>query len=243
MTINLRKRNSGRWLEACLILLFTAGFAASAFGADKLPVSPIMIDARTPPSSPQPLSFLAGGRSPDGHTLSVNSRYLMRDGKPWFPVMGEFQFSRYPEAHWEEEILKMKAGGIQIISTYVFWIHHEEIEGQFDWPRQRNLRHFVELCAKHRMYVWIRVGPWDHGEVRNGGLPDWLIRETPTRENNVVYLGHVRRFYAEIAAQLDHLLWKDDGPVVGVQIENEYHERGPGKGADHILQLRQIARD
>jgi len=201
-----------------------------------------VIDARTPPSLPQPLSFFAGGRSTDGHTFSVNGRYLMLDGKPWFPVMGEFHFSRYAESQWEEEILKMKAGGIQVISAYIFWIHHEEVEGQFDWTGQRDLRHFVELCGKHGMYVWIRVGPWAHGEVRNGGLPDWLIQETPTRENNAIYLSHVRRFYGEIALQLDKLFWKDNGPVIGVQLENEYSARGPGKGSDHILQLRQIAR-
>ena len=243
MKINLRKRNPGRSLEASLILVLTAGFVTSALGADRRPASPIVIDARTPPSLPQPLSFFAGGRSTDGHTFSVNGRYLMLDGKPWFPVMGEFHFSRYAESQWEEEILKMKAGGIQVISAYIFWIHHEEVEGQFDWTGQRDLRHFVELCGKHGMYVWIRVGPWAHGEVRNGGLPDWLIQETPTRENNAIYLSHVRRFYGEIALQLDKLFWKDNGPVIGVQLENEYSARGPGKGAEHILRLRQIARE
>jgi hypothetical protein len=56
----------------------------------------------------------------DTKTLSANDRYLTRDGKPWFPVMGEFHYSRYPETQWEKEILKMKAGGIEVVSTYVF---------------------------------------------------------------------------------------------------------------------------
>jgi hypothetical protein len=243
MKMNLWGRNPGRSLGASLILALAAVFVTYASGANTVASSQIVINARTTLSPPQPLSFLAGGQSPDGHTLSVNSRYLMRDGKPWFPLMGEFHFSRYAESHWEEEILKMKAGGIQVISAYIFWIHHEEVEGQFDWTGQRDLRRFVELCAKHGMYVWIRVGPWAHGEVRNGGLPDWLIQETPTRENNAIYLSHVRRFFGEIATQLDKLFWKDGGPVIGVQIENEYSARGPGKGADHILQLRQLARE
>ena len=242
MKINLRGRNLGCSLQT-RFLMFTALFLTAAFGADKHSVSEMFIDARAPASLPQPLSFSAGGRSPDGHTLSVNSHYLMRDGKPWFPVMGEFHFSRYPESQWEAEILKMKAGGIQVVSTYIFWIHHEEVEGQFDWTGQRDLHRFVELCAKHGIYVWIRVGPWGHGEVRNGGLPDWLIQETPTRENNAIYLGHVRRFYSEIAKQIDKLFWKDNGPVIGVQLENEYSARGPGKGAEHILQLLRIARE
>ena len=105
----------------------------------------MIIDASRAPGTPEPLWFATGGRSAGGETLGANSRYLLRDGKPWFPVMGEFQFSRYPESEWEDEILKMKAGGVQIISTYVFWIHVEEVEGQFDWTGQRSLRQFVEL--------------------------------------------------------------------------------------------------
>ena len=149
--------------------------------------------------------------------------------------MGEFQYSRYPASEWEQEILKMKAGGVTIVSTYVFWIHHEEIEGHFDWSGQRDLRRFVELAGKHGMLVWVRVGPWDHGEVRNGGLPDWLLQKCATRENDPAYLKYVARFYGEIGRQLKGLFWKDGGPIAGVQIENEYHLRGPGKGEEHIL--------
>jgi beta-galactosidase len=205
--------------------------------------SSLFIDVSHSPAPPEPLSFAIGGAAPDGHMLSANSRYLIKDGIPWFPVMGEFHYSRYSESGWEEELLKMKAGGIQIVSTYVFWIHHEEIEGQFDWTAQRDLRRFVELCAKHGLYVWIRVGPWAHGEVRNGGLPDWLIQKCPTRQSDPVYLRYVRRYFEQIALQTKGLFWKEGGPIIGVQIENEYHERGPGKGPEHMLTLLQIARD
>jgi hypothetical protein len=203
----------------------------------------VVVDASRAATPPQALPFAAGGRSPDGHVLAVNSRFLMLDGQPWFPVMGEFQYSRYPAEHWEEEILKMEAGGVRIISTYVFWIHHEEIEGQFDWSGRRDLHRFVELVRQHGMYAWVRVGPWDHGEVRNGGLPDWLVRKTNTRRNDPQYLQYVKRFYGEIGRQLAGLFWKDGGPVVGIQIENEYHSRGPGEGEEHILTLQKIARE
>lgn len=202
----------------------------------------VVIDARTEPAPPAPLSFAVGGTSPDGHRLSANSRFLLRDGIPWFPIVGEFHYSRYPADKWEEEILKMKAGGIQVISTYIFWIHHEEVEGHFDWSGQRDLRRFVQLCAKHDLYVWIRVGPWAHGEVRNGGLPDWLLEKTATRENNPIYLKYVARFYGEIGDETKGLFFKDGGPIIGVQLENEYSARGPGKGVEHILRLRQLAR-
>lgn len=203
----------------------------------------VVIDARATVAPAQPLPFAIDGQSSSGPTLSANRRYLLLDGKPWFPVMGEFHYSRYPEDGWEEEILKMKAAGIQVISSYVFWIHHEEIEGQFDWTGQRNLRRFVELCAKHGLYVWIRIGPWDHGEVRNGGLPDWILEKTATRQNDPAYLQYVARFFNAIGGQLQGLFWRDGGPIIGVQLENEYNLRGPGRGEEHILRLLQLARD
>lgn len=202
----------------------------------------VVINARGKAPEPAQFAFPVGGTSPDGHVLSANSLYLTMDGKPWFPLMGEFHYSRYPEAAWEREIQKMKAGGIQIVSTYVFWIHHEEVKGQFDWAGQRDLRRFVELCAKNGMFVWIRVGPWDHGEARNGGLPDWLVEKTPTRGNDPNYLDAVSRFFNEIGKHVHGQFWKDGGPIIGVQLENEYNARGPGKGADHILKLQELAR-
>src|ERR1019366_687306 len=214
-------RTHNAHLLAIAITLVMPVLAQDILAQDQALPPPIVIPVRVAAAQPKPLPFPAGGRSPDGHTLSINDRYLLRDGEPWFPVMGEFHYSRYPESQWEKEILKMKAGGIQIVSTYIFWIHHEEIEGQFDWSGQRNLRRFVELCGKHGLYVWIRVGPWDHGEVRNGGLPDWLIQKTATRENNPVYLDHVQRFYGEISGQVQGLFWKNGGPIIGVQLENE----------------------
>lgn len=203
----------------------------------------VVVDASKPAAPAQPLPFAAGGASPDGHVLTINSRYLSMDGKPWFPVMGEFQYSRYPASEWEQEILKMKAGGVRIISTYVFWIHHEEIEGQFDWSGRRDLHRFVELAGKHGMLVWVRIGPWDHGEVRNGGLPDWVLQKTKPRQNDPAYLKYVARFYGEIGQQLKGLFWKDGGPIIGVQIENEYHSRGPGKGEEHVVTLKSLAHE
>ena len=174
-------------------------------------------------------------------TLGINSRYLTRNGVPWLPATGEFHFSRYPQAQWEEEILKMKAAGVDIISTYVIWIHHEEVKGQFNWNDQRDLRSFAQLCAKHGMYLVVRIGPWDHGEVRNGGLPDWVLKDGPTRVNDPVYLASVRSLYGQIGQQLNGLMWKDGGPVIGVQLENEYSKRGPGAGEAHLLELKKIA--
>ncbi len=199
----------------------------------------IAIDASIPPKAPAPLAFAVGGKSPDGHVLAANTRYLTRDGQPWFPVMGEFHFSRYPAAEWETELLKMKAGGITVVATYVFWLHHEETEGNFDWSGSRDLRRFIELCAKHGLLAWVRIGPWCHGEARNGGFPDWVVKLGDVRSNNPAYLARVKLFYGEIGRQLHGLFWKDGGPIAGVQIENEYH---PGRGGiEHMQTLLQLA--
>ena len=216
------------------LAVFLAACAASSAASE------LTIDAEAPPPGPQPLAFAVGGTSPDGHSLSANSRFLTLDGRPWFPVMGEFHFSRYPAAEWEAELLKMKAGGITVVSTYVFWIHHEEVQGRFDWTGRRDLRRFVELCAKHGLYAWVRIGPWAHGEVRNGGFPDWLVQSgAPLRGDDPRYLDWAGRFYNEIGRQLHGLFWKDGGPIVGVQVENEYH---PGSGGiEHMLTLLRLA--
>lgn len=104
----------------------------------------------------------------------------------------------------------MKMCGINVISTYIFWIHHEEEEGVFDFSGRKNLRKFIELCQKHHIYVILRIGPFDHGEVRNGGLPDWLYGKSfEVRKLNDGFLYYVKRLYTEIAEQVQGLLYKD----------------------------------
>jgi beta-galactosidase len=226
-------------LPLAILLLASCAFAQSPAPAIG---TPIRIDASKPVGPPAPAAYdQSSATTPAGVTLGLNSRYLTLNGKPWLPVMGEFHFSRYPREQWEDELLKMKAAGVNIVSTYVIWIHHEEIKGQFDWSGQRDLRAFTELCRKHHLYMVARIGPWDHGEVRNGGLPDWVLKQGPTRVNDPVYLASVRDFYGQIGAQLQGLLWKDGGPVIGIQLENEYSLRGPGAGEAHILELKKIA--
>jgi len=124
---------------------------------------------------------------------------------------------------------KLKAGGVSVVATYVFWNMHEFKEGKFDWTGDLNVRRFTELCAQNGLDVLMRVGPFDHGEIRNGGLPDWLYgRPIDVRSNDPEYLFYVNRLYQEIGKQLNGLMFKDGGPVIGVQIENEYqHSAAP----------------
>jgi beta-galactosidase len=230
-----------------LALLTTAFFAVSTVFAQTNSPQPLLIDASalSPQPGPANYTYVAGeARSPNGHVLGLNAQYLTLDGKPWLPVMGEMHYSRVPEAEWETEILKMKSAGVQIIATYIIWIHHEEIEGQWDWSRQKDLRRFAQLCAKHGMYVVPRIGPWSHAEVRNGGFPDWLLaKTTQQRSNDPTYLHYVDLYYKQIGEQLKGLMWNQGGPVIAIQLENEYRGGGPTRGTAHILKLKELARD
>lgn len=72
----------------------------------------------------------------------------------------------------------MKAGGVTAVASYVIWIHHEETEGRVRFDADRDLRRFARLCARHGLDFIPRIGPWSHAEVRNGGLPDWVLART-----------------------------------------------------------------
>lgn len=169
--------------------------------------------------------------------IEVTSRWLTRGGRPWFPVSGEFHYSRYPAGEWEEELLKMKAGGVTAVAGYVIWIHHEEIEGRVRFDGNRDLRRFAELCARHGLDFIPRIGPWSHAEVRGGGLPDWLLaRDCTPRTDDPAYLEPVRAWFAAVAEQLRGLDRGHGGPIIAIQIENELYDQ-PG----HLLTLKRMA--
>ncbi|WP_438444137.1 beta-galactosidase [Gorillibacterium sp. sgz5001074] len=198
------------------------------------------------------------GRNPTGEHFGFTNYYMEKNGRPFFGICGEFHYCRCPEDRWEDELIKMKMGGINIVCTYIFWNVHEEVQGVFDWSGRRNLRGFIELCGRHGLYVIIRIGPFDHGEIRNGGLPDWLFgRPFEIRSNDEEYLAYVRVLYKEIGAQVQGLLFGQGGPVIGTQIENEHGHSAAQwalttgisnqwvntglEGEDHMRKLKQLA--
>ena len=218
-----------------------------------------VIDSKSDkPGAPFSLGSDFSGISPSGDRLSLNNFYMEKNCAPFFPVSGEFHYSRMDERRWEDELIKMRMGGVNIVSTYLFWNHMEEEEGVFDFTGRRDIRRFVSLCAKHGLYVILRVGPFDHGEVRNGGLPDWLYgKPFEVRTNHPEFLDYVRKLYAEIGRQVQGQFYRDGGPIIGVQLDNEYMHSSapweittgisnewvnPGKdGEAYILALREIA--
>ena len=175
----------------------------------------------------EPFKFGTAVR-PDGQTLYVDGTGILLNGEYVLPVMGEIHFGRVPEREWRREILKMQAGGIDIAACYIFWNHHEAEEGRIDWSGNRNLRRFLEVCRDCGMKVVLRVGPFCHGEVYLGGIPEWIVDKAAADPERYAlrspapgFIEAVSRFYDAIGKQAEGLLWKDGGPVIGVQVDNE----------------------
>ncbi len=209
--------------------LFFSFLIAFGFPAFSQTLKQYEIDASIPEQKIYSGHLKLGGVNPKGGRIDVNNYFISLNSQPIIPVTGEFHYSRYPHQYWDESIKKMKAGGVTVIPTYVFWNLHEEKEGVFEWRDDKNLRKFIELCQKNQVYTLVRIGPFCHGEIRNGGLPDWLLgKPLNIRSNDSLYLSHVEKLYNEIGKQLKGLYFKDGGPIIGIQIENEYqHSAAP----------------
>jgi len=171
--------------------------------------------------------------------IEVSNKYILRNGKPWFPMMGEYHYSRADKSEWKTELLKIKAGGISVVATYVIWIHHEEFEGNYKFTDNCDIREFVKTCYECGLHVLLRIGPWVHGEVKYGGFPEWLVNKgIPLRCDNPEYLSYCRKWYMALAKQLEGLMFKDGKPLLGVQIENELQ-----RDAQHLETLLNIAKE
>lgn len=186
-------------------------------------------------------------------SYGFTNAYLTRNETPWFPVMGEIHYSRLREEEWEKSLFKMKAGGVTLASAYVIWIHHEEEEGKLDFSGNRNLRKFIETADRCGIKIALRIGPWSHGEVRNGGFPDWLLEKArrgnfKLRSNDREYLEEVEKFYGAVHSQAEGLFFNPEtgeGPIIAVQIENEYGHCGGltgEEGEKHMRTLAEMAR-
>ena len=192
--------------------------------------------------TPPTLNYLELGHTgPAGKEIRVNNLYMEEEGIPQLPVMGEFHYNRTDHRYWRDALLKMKASGINIVATYCIWSLHEEVEGELSWEGHLNLRCFVELCKELDMKVHLRFGPYCNAEIKNGGLPDWIVsnKNLVTRSNDPLYLEYVRRWYQAVYDQVKGLLWKDGGPVMALQLENEYVRKG--MIIPHLLTLKKMA--
>lgn len=180
--------------------------------------------------------------NPDGEEILVTSKCLRFDGRPVVPVMGEMHYARVPEDEWRDYVRKMKEGGVNIVASYVFWCHHEEKQGEFDFSGRRDVSRFLKVCEEEGVKVVLRLGPWCHGECVEGGLPDWIIdrlcvTSKKIRSTDKEFMGCVESFWTRLFKEVDGHLWKQGGAVVGIQLENECSGPWP-----YMMELKKTAR-
>ncbi|WP_433790488.1 beta-galactosidase [Actinoplanes sp. CA-252034] len=167
--------------------------------------------------------------------VSLTNRYLSRDGVPVIPVSGELHYSRVPRERWAERLRQMKAGGVTVVATYVFWLHHSPQRGEARFGGGLDVGAFVDLAVETGLDVVLRIGPWCHGESRNGGFPDW-VQHAPVRHrtDDPAYLELVTEWFAQISAAVGDRF----GKVLGIQLENELYDQ-----PRHLVTLKRLARE
>lgn len=195
-------------------------------------------DCTAPTPVPEPEANM-GGKAADGTVYGANRRFFTRDGEPWFPVMGEYHYLRDDPSEWASGLAKMKALGCDVVATYALWNHHERKQGEWKWDGREDLRRFVQLAQAQGLKVWLRFGPYCNAEAKHGGRPDYVMAYPNQRSNKgKEYCAAAKRWYEQVAAQMKGLFVKDGGPIVGVQLENEFAYGTP----DHIDWLYETAR-
>lgn len=195
----------------------------------------INVSGPVPPATPIP--GIVPSTSPSGAVLDLDSRSLLIGGARVLPLAGELHPARVPAAAWFDDLRKLKAGGLDTVSSYVFWLHVEEVQGVQDWSGNNNLTAYLAAAQAAGLHVALRIGPWCHGEARSGGFPDWVnfASGVPLRSNNSAFLALVRPWYAGIAAQIAGFAWAEGGPIVSVQLDNETPD------VEYLLALRALA--
>lgn len=177
---------------------------------------------------------LAGGfgvtAAENGSFESGNGVFLL-NGKPFVVKAAELHYPRIPREYWEQRIRLCKALGMNTVCLYVFWNVHEPTPDSFDFTGQNDLREFVSLCDSNGMKVILRPGPYVCAEWEMGGLPWWLLRKKDIRlrESDPYFLERVDKFQNAVAAQVGDMTIADGGPIIMVQVENEYGSYGTDK--------------
>ena len=154
----------------------------------------------------------------------------------------ELHYPRIPRPYWEHRIQMCKALGMNAVCMYVFWNIHEQQEGVFDFSGQNDIAAFVRLCQKHGMKVIVRPGPYVCAEWEMGGLPWWLLkkRDIKLREKDPYFMERVKLFEEKVGEQLAPLTADKGGPIIMVQVENEYGSYGEDK--PYVSSIRDILR-
>lgn len=172
------------------------------------------------------ISFNDGGI--DVTQLQIANRQFQWDGKPLQIISGAIHYFRVVPEYWEDRLLKLKACGFNTVETYLPWNLHEPKEGQFCFEGIADVERFVRIAEKVGLHVILRPSPYICAEWELGGLPAWLLRYTDMKLRcmDEVYLEKVDKYYDALLPRLVPLLSTNGGPVIAMQIENEYGSYG-----------------
>ena len=170
-------------------------------------------------------------------TFAVAADHFVLNGKPFQILSGEMHYPRIPREYWRDRLLKARAMGLNTICTYLFWNCHEPAPGQFTFEGNLDIAAFVQEARQAGLYVIIRPGPYVCSEWDFGGLPAWLLRdrEAKVRCMDPPYIAAVQRYIRRVAAELHGLQISAGGPIIMVQVENEYGSYGNDKEYMRVL--------
>ncbi len=179
----------------------------------------------------------------DRQRFETSNGTFLLNGEPFVVKAAELHYPRIPRPYWEQRIKLCKALGMNTICLYVFWNFHEEKPGQFDFSGQKDVAHFCRLCQENGMYVILRPGPYVCAEWEMGGLPWWLLKKKDIglREDDPYFIERVGIFEKAVAEQLADLTIANGGPIIMVQVENEYGAYGTNKR--YVSMIRDIVRE
>ena len=162
------------------------------------------------------------------HTLAASDRQFLFDGKPYQIISGEMHYPRIPRPDWRQRFRLAKAMGLNSITTYVFWNLHEPRPGVYDFSGQNDLAEYIREAQQEGLNVILRPGPYVCAEWELGGYPSWLLKDrTMTlRSDDPKYLAAMRSWFDRLGKEIRPLLLKNGGPIIAIQVENEYGSFG-----------------
>lgn len=176
--------------------------------------------------------FLCNQGFSQKHSFSLSKDNFLLDGKPFQIISGEMHPARIPREYWQHRIRMAKAMGCNTIAAYVFWNYHETKEGAFDFKTgNRDIAEFIKICQQEKMWVLLRPGPYVCAEWDFGGLPPYLLKYPDIRIRcmDTRYMAAAERYISKLAKEVVSLQCMNGGPILMVQIENEYGSYGNDK--------------
>ena len=178
------------------------------------------------------------------HTLAISGDHFTLDNKPFQIISGELHYARIPPQYWHARLKMAKAMGLNTIATYVFWNAHEPSPNHFDFSGQNDLAAFIRAAQEEGLFVLLRAGPYSCAEWEFGGFPAWLLKDPAMshalRTNDPAFIVPAQRWLTRLAQETAPLLLVNGGPILAVQIENEYGNFGNEPGyMQHMLQIFQ----